>query len=446
MAGEVSTTLTEPVAAGSIIIQIASTAGFNVGDDIVVEDEHNSEVNQINGFGSIILHWPLVNSYSAGATIRVVQAEWALGSDAAGCEVNDQGINRTFGSDGFTLESCKEKCEQESKCMAIDYYSETGWCNLFDVSCSSPSFVLHGASHHVLEALPMQHAGEGACGPGGSECRRCQGDCNTDSDCLSGLACFQRSAGEAVPGCNTGGTGDVGHYDYCALVDAVTLAPTAAPAPGARGAVNALSIPTNGGAGAPGSPGSDPGGALIAGGSSTAGGSASTGSLQGKKGTTDGSETESSWFSSGDGGGLSTTLVGLLSLMGVLFIALVLVLGVAEYKGGRISRAVGCRKDKYSSDSETDSYADTQVSETADGLGGYTSLELESPRLLAQSSSSRDLAMGSEVQGAAQRQPVIDEGGEPDQAADRKWVSIKHHKPQRGHYRPPTPRKQPSIQ
>ena len=43
----------------------------------------------------------------------------------------------------------------------------------------------------------------------------CQGDCDKDSDCATGLKCFLRSTGERVPGCLTGGGGDVANYDYC---------------------------------------------------------------------------------------------------------------------------------------------------------------------------------------------------------------------------------------
>ena len=41
---------------------------------------------------------------------------------------------------------------------------------------------------------------------------QCQGDCDTDSECAVGLVCFQRSMGQAVPGCR--GTPD-GSTDYC---------------------------------------------------------------------------------------------------------------------------------------------------------------------------------------------------------------------------------------
>jgi len=30
----------------------------------------------------------------------------------------------------------------------------------------------------------------------------CEGDCDNDNDCSSGLICFQRSAGQSIPGCS----------------------------------------------------------------------------------------------------------------------------------------------------------------------------------------------------------------------------------------------------
>merc|ERR1712151_82022 len=46
--------------------------------------------------------------------------------------------------------------------------------------------------------------------------QKCQGDCDSDSHCASGLKCFQRSkSSQQVPGCWTGGAGDIGSHDYC---------------------------------------------------------------------------------------------------------------------------------------------------------------------------------------------------------------------------------------
>jgi hypothetical protein len=42
----------------------------------------------------------------------------------------------------------------------------------------------------------------------------CQGDCNADQDCKSGLVCFQREKNVDVPGCN-GGLQDSTPSDYC---------------------------------------------------------------------------------------------------------------------------------------------------------------------------------------------------------------------------------------
>ena len=42
-------------------------------------------------------------------------------------------------------------------------------------------------------------------------CDRCEGDCDSDSDCKAGLTCFQRDTG-SVPGCSGVATTD---WDYC---------------------------------------------------------------------------------------------------------------------------------------------------------------------------------------------------------------------------------------
>ena len=40
----------------------------------------------------------------------------------------------------------------------------------------------------------------------------CVGECDKDSQCAAGLACFQRGASETIPGCSGGGTKG---WDYC---------------------------------------------------------------------------------------------------------------------------------------------------------------------------------------------------------------------------------------
>ena len=56
----------------------------------------------------------------------------------------------------------------------------------------------------------------GECGTEGYLCKRCEGDCDSDSDCANGLKCFQRDDDEAVPGCvGVGGSRDVIGKDIC---------------------------------------------------------------------------------------------------------------------------------------------------------------------------------------------------------------------------------------
>ena len=44
----------------------------------------------------------------------------------------------------------------------------------------------------------------------------CEGDCDRNSDCQTGLKCYQRSySSQQVPGCSKGGSGDIGSHDYC---------------------------------------------------------------------------------------------------------------------------------------------------------------------------------------------------------------------------------------
>ena len=48
------------------------------------------------------------------------------------------------------------------------------------------------------------------CSPEG--CDRCEGDCDSDSECKAGLHCFQRNAWESLPGCSGDG---LRAWDYC---------------------------------------------------------------------------------------------------------------------------------------------------------------------------------------------------------------------------------------
>lgn len=57
----------------------------------------------------------------------------------------------------------------------------------------------------------------------------CEGDCDSDSDCVAGLKCLQRSGDETVPGCD-GSTGTSGEdYCYSTTQAPTSISPTASP-------------------------------------------------------------------------------------------------------------------------------------------------------------------------------------------------------------------------
>lgn len=61
--------------------------------------------------------------------------------------------------------------------------------------------------------LPLSYLGENL-EDTGYQYGRCEGDCDSSGDCDWGLNCFDRDGFDAVPGCTSGGTGDVSGKDY----------------------------------------------------------------------------------------------------------------------------------------------------------------------------------------------------------------------------------------
>ena len=78
---------------------------------------------------------------------------------------------------------------------------------------------------------------------GGGHFGLCQGDCDVDSDCATGLTCYQRSSGESVPGC-LGGAEDRSDVDYC--VGSPSFAGPTDPATGSYNNNNYGPVLTNG--------------------------------------------------------------------------------------------------------------------------------------------------------------------------------------------------------
>mmetsp|Transcript_25104 Transcript_25104/g.30909 ORF Transcript_25104/g.30909 Transcript_25104/m.30909 type:complete len:690 (+) Transcript_25104:87-2156(+) len=49
----------------------------------------------------------------------------------------------------------------------------------------------------------------------GSRCSKCEGPCSANNQCAGDFVCFTRSGSQSVPGCVTGGIGDISGTDYC---------------------------------------------------------------------------------------------------------------------------------------------------------------------------------------------------------------------------------------
>ena len=69
--------------------------------------------------------------------------------------------------------------------------------------------MISGALSHILYSIYLDRLRNTDDGT------RCAGPCNTDDDCDGKLKCFEREGSEYVPGCVTGGEGDISGMNYC---------------------------------------------------------------------------------------------------------------------------------------------------------------------------------------------------------------------------------------
>ncbi|CAE8682945.1 unnamed protein product [Polarella glacialis] len=103
-------------------------------------------------------------------------------------------------------------CAGDLKCFQRDQYEAVPGCTgyglpdfdfCYDPQCAGDLLPAPGGLP-ALDSSPGRY--------GRVDMAQCQGDCDSDSDCASGLRCFQRQSLESVPGCQ--GVGVV-EFDYC---------------------------------------------------------------------------------------------------------------------------------------------------------------------------------------------------------------------------------------
>lgn len=77
---------------------------------------------------------------------------------------------------------------------------------------TAPTPTVTSPTFNYLDSLQFNDKGCSSNSP----CSKCNGPCyGNNSICDSGLTCFVRSGSESIPGCVTGGSGDVSGIDYC---------------------------------------------------------------------------------------------------------------------------------------------------------------------------------------------------------------------------------------
>jgi hypothetical protein len=68
------TTLASGASPGQALLNVASQAGFEVGQMIQIDEGPQQEVNEITGFGSLVLKHPLQHPHPAGTLIKALPA------------------------------------------------------------------------------------------------------------------------------------------------------------------------------------------------------------------------------------------------------------------------------------------------------------------------------------------------------------------------------------
>jgi cullin-associated NEDD8-dissociated protein 1 len=131
-----------------------------------------------------------------------------------------------------TLAQCEAACVARSTCKSFDFYvARTGHtCSLSDSnfadvgSTSSTTDCRYYEKAAVTgDELDLVDNGGSGCSPS-NPCPVCHGDCDDDSQCQGELKCFQRSEGEAVPGC-IDGPGAQANHDFCYADPALAIIP-----------------------------------------------------------------------------------------------------------------------------------------------------------------------------------------------------------------------------
>merc|ERR1711885_89691 len=123
--------------------------------------------------------------------------------------VKDPFAIQDFGSSAHTkgkLKLCQGDCDSDAHCgTGLICFERSGTTAI--PSCNGKGVANHD---YCIKETTVQDFGGSAHTKG--KLKLCQGDCDGDTHCATGLKCFERSGTTAIPGCTGKG---VANHDYC---------------------------------------------------------------------------------------------------------------------------------------------------------------------------------------------------------------------------------------
>jgi hypothetical protein len=75
-----------------------------------------------------------------GAALNRPGGNWALIKQGCGCEQNTEGITRFSWEIMPSIIACQDLCMTKVGCVAVDFLSGSGYCNMFAASCTEPTY------------------------------------------------------------------------------------------------------------------------------------------------------------------------------------------------------------------------------------------------------------------------------------------------------------------
>lgn len=80
------------------------------------------------------------------------RSSWETLSTVLSCETSFDapGVTRMKYDEVLSLTCCKTLCEETCGCNAVDYYTDSGWCNMYRTACKRPRLKKEGSSSYKL--------------------------------------------------------------------------------------------------------------------------------------------------------------------------------------------------------------------------------------------------------------------------------------------------------